>query len=252
MQSQISRHRRERVTRPFERVHFDIMQSTKAYNGDRWASHFLCEATQVQHGFTHREKLQIRQSVMYYAAYVERQYDVKVLTFHTDGEKSMEEREIGIWILSSGFNYETSAPYTSEQNGLAERSGGVIMRRSRALRVEARLPEDLWPELFFHSIKIGNLTPTEQLGWLTPIEKLNQLLGKENPKPSGSNLYIIGSRVYVKINNIPKTRKLAPRALIGYLVGYDATNIFRVWTRKTCCSGNSTLQAKKLTQTFWH
>ena len=95
---------------------------------------------------------------MNYAAFVKRHYGVKVLVFHTDGEKSMEEKAIGIWILSKGFGYETTAPYTPEQNGYAERSGGVIMRRSRALRIEARLPEDLWPELLFHSIKIGNLT----------------------------------------------------------------------------------------------
>ena len=31
------------------------------------------------------------------------------------------------------------------------------------------------------------------------------------------------------INNIPRTDKLAPRAAIGYLVGYNSTNIFRIW-----------------------
>jgi hypothetical protein len=31
------------------------------------------------------------------------------------------------------------------------------------------------------------------------------------------------------ISNIPRTDKLAPRAAIGYLVGYNSTNIFRIW-----------------------
>ena len=31
------------------------------------------------------------------------------------------------------------------------------------------------------------------------------------------------------IHNIPKSEKLKPRAHIGYLVGYDSTNIFRIW-----------------------
>ena len=30
-------------------------------------------------------------------------------------------------------------------------------------------------------------------------------------------------------HNIPKSEKLKPRAYIGYLVGYDSTNIFRIW-----------------------
>jgi hypothetical protein len=36
-------------------------------------------------------------------------------------------------------------------------------------------------------------------------------------------------RAYNKILNLPKKYKVAPRSLIGYLVGYDSTSIFRVW-----------------------
>jgi hypothetical protein len=31
------------------------------------------------------------------------------------------------------------------------------------------------------------------------------------------------------IHDIPRTQKLEPRAHIGYLVGYESTNIFRIW-----------------------
>ena len=249
MQNQVSRRPTERATKPFERVFFDIIHMTPAYNGDKWASHFLCESTHVHHGFTHKKKSGIRQSVVHYAAFVERQFDTKVCVFHSDGEKSMEQKNMGKWIKSKGYKYETTAPYTPAQNGPSERSGAVIMRRARAMRIEARLPEDLWPELFYHAIKILNLTPTEQLGWLTPIETLMQALRKPNPRPSGFNLYITGSRVYVKINKVPKTKKVAPRALIGYLVGYDSTNIFRVWIpqqNKVIRVRNATIDESKL------
>jgi hypothetical protein len=79
------------------------------------------------------------------------------------------------------------------------------------------------------AIYITNRTPTKQLGWLTPLEKLNKDLGRPNPRPSIAHLRIIGCRAYTKINNNPKKSKMAPGALIGYLVGYDSTNIFRVW-----------------------
>jgi hypothetical protein len=161
----------------------------------------------------------------------------------------MEEKKMGKWIRSKGYKYETTAPYTPAQNGPAERSGGVIMRRSRAMRIEARLPANLWPEFFYHGIRIVNLTPTEQLGWLTPIETLMRALNRPNPRPSGFNLFIIGSRVYIKINKIPRTEKMAPRVLIGYLVGYDSTNIFRVWVpqqNKVIRVRNATIDESKL------
>jgi hypothetical protein len=33
----------------------------------------------------------------------------------------------------------------------------------------------------------------------------------------------------MRINKIPRLAKLAPRAAIGYLVGYEAHNIWRIW-----------------------
>ena len=57
------------------------------------------------------------------------------------------------------------------------------------------------------------------------------MLGKPNPQPTVVHLEIYGARAYPLIpkEKIPKLRKLLPRAEIGYLVGYDSTNIFRIW-----------------------
>lgn len=38
-----------------------------------------------------------------------------------------------------------------------------------------------------------------------------------------------GCRAYVLENKIPKKLKMLPRAHIGYLVGYDSRNIYRIW-----------------------
>ena len=38
-----------------------------------------------------------------------------------------------------------------------------------------------------------------------------------------------GCRAYVHIKGRPKLDKLVPKAYIGYLVGYESTNVFRIW-----------------------
>jgi hypothetical protein len=48
-------------------------------------------------------------------------------------------------------------------------------------------------------------------------------------KPDLSNIRIFGCKAYVRINKLPKLAKLEPRAAIGYLVGYEAYNIWRIW-----------------------
>ena len=229
LQYQVSRRPARRASKVFERVHFDLIQMSRAYNGDQWAMHFLCDKAQTHYGYTFANKSDARETVKDFDAFVKRQYKVEILIWHTDGEKALDKAEFDNWLLTEGFLFETTAPYSSSQNGRAERAGGLIMRKARAMRIEAKVPTDLWPEFFKSAVYIANRTPTKQLGWLTPLEVLNQELGRPNPRPIGAHLHILGCRVYNKVLNLPRKQKVAPRSLIGYLVGYDSTNIFRIW-----------------------
>jgi hypothetical protein len=42
--------------------------------------------------------------------------------------------------------HRRESSYVKEQNGAAERSGGVVRQKSRALQIAAHLPDDLLPE----------------------------------------------------------------------------------------------------------
>ena len=42
-------------------------------------------------------------------------------------------------------------------------------------------------------------------------------------------MHVYGCRAYPLDHHIPRRKKLDPRAHIGYLVGYDSTNIYRIW-----------------------
>ncbi|KAI0991235.1 hypothetical protein K3495_g16952, partial [Podosphaera aphanis] len=68
-----------------------------------------------------------------------------------------------------------------------------------------------------------NRTPSKKLGWKTPFECVHGY------KPPLSHLDIIGSKVYALKKNIPRLDKLLARAHIGYLVGWESTNIYKVW-----------------------
>lgn len=51
-------------------------------------------------------------------------------------------------------------------------------------------------------------------------------------KPNLAHLKIIGSQAYVLIKNTrdrPATAKLQEKAVKGWLVGFDATNVYKVW-----------------------
>ena len=164
---------------------------------------------------------------------MERRYGYQVVFIRTDGEKTLTKAYQEELALREGITFETSAPYTPEQNGHAERQGGIIVSKARTMRIAANIPPDMWPEAVSAAGYISNRTPTRRNGWKTPFEMVT------NTPPNLAHLKAYGCKAYVRINQLPKKQKLSERAHIGHLIGYDSSNIFRIWipsTNKIICT----------------
>ena len=62
--------------------------------------------------------------------------------FQLDGEKALG-REWDSWLATEGITENRTTPYTPDQNGAAERSGGVIFERARLIQIDSKLPDHL-------------------------------------------------------------------------------------------------------------
>ena len=71
-----------------------------------------------------------------------------------------------------------------------------------------------------------NYTPQKRLGWKTPYEVVT------GEKRNIGNLAVIGSRSYVYNKRIARGDKLEDRTIVGYLVGFEGSNIYRIWLPK--------------------
>jgi len=173
-----------------------------------------------------------------YIEYMESRHGLKVKIVRSDNE--LFTRRIRRWLSNKKKrDCEPSAPRTQQQNGMAERSGGgVVMAKSRAMRIGANLPHNLWKEIINTAIYLHNRTPRQDSDWKTPYEilytytaKLSGLSGIR--KPQLSHLRAYGCRAYAMTADAQEKKrrlyKLDPRAHIGYLVGYNSSNIFRIW-----------------------
>jgi hypothetical protein len=94
------------------------------------------------------------------------------------------------------------------------------------MSVTSNLPLQLAPEIYVAAAYLLNRTPTQTIGWKTPFEMAY------SKQSSIAHLRVYGCRAYALHPQIPRGDKLSPRALIGYLVGYDSSNIYRVWLQK--------------------
>jgi hypothetical protein len=113
-------------------------------------------------------------------------------------------------------------PNTLAQLGGAERARAVIVTVARVIRIYAGLPKALANKLICTAVRLLNVTPTKALRWRTPQEIVTSI------RLDLSRLYVIRSRRFLLNKHIAKGDKLEQRTLKGFLVGYNALNIYRV------------------------
>ncbi len=254
----ISRRPRERATRPYDRLHMDLIHMETAYNGMKYLLHFVDDCTRMQHPYATNTKsgATLTYAIFGFIALIERQIGYQVRTLHTDGAYLGEAFERQRTEL--GLNVVISPPYTAEQNGSAERSGRVLIEKARSMALEANLLADMWPEAVLTAAYLANRSPTRILDWLTPLGLVRQRMIESNrdvsqlSKPILNHLRVFGCRAYVlrkAQKDTKKLPKLDPRALIGYLVGYESTNVWKVWIpaeKRVICTRDVTFDETRL------
>jgi len=181
---------------------------------------------------THGEERETLRILKDFIPWIRQKYKLKVDVIRSDNE--LGRKKTLRWLRTQTITFEPSAPRTQDQNGTAERSGGVVIGKARAMRIGANLPHDLWDEIVNCAVYLRDRTPRESNGWESPYEKFHTFLANGRvKKPQLAHLKAYGCRAYAMTSNAQlkkeRLRKLDPRAHIGYLVGYDSTNIYRIW-----------------------
>jgi transposase InsO family protein len=72
------------------------------------------------------------------------------------------------FLHDKGVEHQTSAPYTPEQNGAAERLNRTILERTRVMLEDSQLPRQLWAEAAVTASYLQNRAPTAATPPKTP------------------------------------------------------------------------------------
>jgi hypothetical protein len=115
------------------------------------------------------------------------------------------------------------------------------MQMARTMLEFAKLPDELWPEVLEAATYVHNRLPSARNNWRSPHElvfnyrmlKDGLMQGKWHI-PSLAHFRAYGCKAYVRLtDNKLKARKnhykMHARAEIGYLVGYQSSNIYKIW-----------------------
>ncbi|KAK2680471.1 Ribonuclease H superfamily, partial [Fusarium oxysporum f. sp. vasinfectum] len=220
-----------KAPRPFWRIYIDVFHLHESYNGKKTALLIKDEFTGMIFAYFHTEATQaaLLGSLKSFESMIQRQYALGLCRIHRDNDPSLRTAYED-WIHQEGIQDEPTAPYTSAQNGPAERSGGGDSNQGSL--------NAAWSK---HSA--GTMARDLSTGWKTPFQQLHQWLQSKNrdsgyestsSQPDVTHLKAYGCRAYPMTgkalrNTQKKDLKTEAHAETGYLVGYDSSNIFRIW-----------------------
>lgn len=205
------------------------MLITDRYSGFMWDLYFK----------DNRPARSIIRLLSNFVTFLKKQFNIEVKVIEADNEIYSVKQDVAKWCDAQGIVIEPSAPDTQAQNGGAERSGGVIKEKARAMRLDANLPWDLWPEVTRSAVYLYNRTPRYSNRWKTPYEVFFTRTAYQNGiatrprKPDQTHLRAYGCKAFAMTDDTKRGKsrlqRLDPKAWIGYLIGYRSSNIFRVW-----------------------
>jgi hypothetical protein len=120
-----------------------------------------------------------------------------------------------------GITHEVTAPYSSAQNGLAERAIRTTINDVRTLLCDSGLGHSYWAEAAAYSIDTRNLIPSRRHPGQIPLESFT---GK---RQGISHLRVFGAKGWAKIPTVHGVQvtgglKLDPRSLACRFLGYAA------------------------------
>jgi hypothetical protein len=147
---------------------------------------------------------------------VQTQFSRTIKIFRSDNAMEYNEKSFQNFLKQNGTLSHRSCPYTSQQNGRAERKHRHILDTVKALLISASLPERFWGEAALTAVYTINRVPSPTIHNQTPYERLY------GSTPNYSLLRVFGCICFVTLPPHEHT-KLEPRSRLCCFLGYGIT-----------------------------
>jgi hypothetical protein len=144
----------------------------------------------------------------------EREHDCLVKSVHADSAAEFTGGDFNSCLREQGIKFTSSAPYSPESNGLAEKFNKVLFARVRCLLDHSGMDKVMWGEDAQHAVHLLNITPSRSLGNIDPHEAAYGVV------PNVSKFRAIGCVAFATLQNPKNLDDKAVRATNPGHIGY--------------------------------
>ena len=203
----------ERKTEPLDMIHTDIcdLKSLPTKGGNKYFITFIDDCTKYCYVYLLKSKDEAIDKFVLYKNEVENQLNKKIKVVRSDrgGEYVSPFADL---CAKHGIRHEFTAPYSPQQNGIAERKNRTLKEMVNAMLISSGLSQDMWGEAILTATYLLNKIPRKEKEE-TPYELW---MGR---KPSYQYLRVWGCLAKVAIPT-PKAQKIGPKSVDCIFIGY--------------------------------
>ncbi|KAD7479019.1 hypothetical protein E3N88_02155 [Mikania micrantha] len=201
----------KRDSKVLELIHSDLcdFHSTPSLGNKKYVVTYIDDATRYCYVYLVHTKDEALDKFKVYKQEVELLHGDLIKTLHTDRGGEYNDP---VYFQSTGIIHQTTAPYTPQHNGVAERKNRTLKEMVNSLLSYSGLNDGFWGEAMLTACYLLNRTPNKK-NKITPYE-----LWKKKP-PNLNYLKVWGCRVVVRLTD-PKRKNLGERGIDCIFICY--------------------------------
>lgn len=196
-------------------VHSDVCgpMQTLSPSGKRYVLTFIDDYSRYSTVYLLKEKSETLSHFKQYVEMCKTMFGRKPKFIRSDNGGEYVNKQFIAYLQQEGIQQQRTAPYTPQQNGVAERKNRTLVEMARCMMMESQIGNQFWAEAVSMANFIQNRLPAKDLH-KTPFEYWF------GTKPNLSQFKRFGAKCYVFTPDECR-RKLDAKAIEAVLVGYD-------------------------------
>jgi histone deacetylase 1/2 len=175
---------------PLDLIHTDVWGPAPilSQSNFKYYVHFIDDFSRFTWIFPLKQKSETVHAFNQFKNLVEKQFNKKIKVIQCDG--GGEYKPVQKLAIDSGIQFRMSCPYTSQQNGRAERKHRHVTELGLTLLAQAKMPMSYWWEAFSTAVYLINRLPSS----INPNKSPYSLLF--NKEPDYTTLKLFGCACY--------------------------------------------------------
>lgn len=217
-----------RATEVLQLIHSDVCgpMSTKSFGGARYLLTFVDDFSRKVFVYPMKQKSEVFDLFVGFTKLVENQQNKTIKTFRSDNGTEFCNKQFDSFLAKHGISRQRTAPYTPEQNGVAERMNRTIIEKVRCMLIDAGLSKQYWAEAAATASYLINRIPCREMKETTPEEIWSK------SKPDLKMLRVFGCKAMVHIPK-EKRQKLDSKSMECIFLGYsEQSKAYKLFNQK--------------------